>query len=77
VLARCHAASRGAPCDPYAAHQGPERAEPNGKPAFVAPAASISFVPALTRDQYGHAAFLIHTAYGRRTPGRYHTILSG
>ena len=43
--------------------------EPNGKPVFVAPAVSISFVPALTRDQYGHAGFLIHTAYGRRTPG--------
>ena len=49
----------------------------NGKPAFVPRQRQYRSTQPLTRDQNGHAGFLIHTAYGRRRPGRYHTILSG
>jgi len=48
----------------------------NGKPAFVPRQRQYRSTRPLTRDQNGHAGFLIHTAYGRRRPGRYHTILS-
>src|SRR6478672_9854067 len=56
---------------------GPERASQNGKPAFVPRQRQYRSTRPLTRDQNGHAGFLIHTAYGRRRPGRYHTILPG
>lgn len=49
----------------------------NGKPAFVPRQRQYRSPRPLTRDQNGHAGFLIHTAYGRRRPGRYHTILPG
>src|SRR5262245_25542414 len=49
----------------------------NGRRGSLARSVRARQVGFSSRDQNGQAGFLVHTATGRRTPGRYHTILVG